>query len=67
MKSNYHWDRDGNTQHQQCPACKSYFPVSAALSAAVEIDMICPSCHHAFRPEGRADPGRGTSKATSGE
>ncbi len=65
MEQTYHWDRDGNTHWQSCPACERYFPVSAALHAADTIDMVCPACHHSFRPS--APDAEGQSRQESGE
>ncbi|MEE2997869.1 MAG: hypothetical protein VX700_12080 [Pseudomonadota bacterium] len=42
------FEKQGNSNWAQCRKCDHWFHVSPALLKMSDIDLICPSCGHAF-------------------
>ncbi|MCZ7564082.1 MAG: hypothetical protein M5U08_10005 [Burkholderiales bacterium] len=49
------WEKQGATAWAQCPQCASWFPVAVPLVALGAVDLRCPGCGAAFRPEAARD------------
>lgn len=44
------FDKPGNTNWAQCPACDYWFHVAPSLLKLETVDLICPNCANAFTP-----------------
>ena len=44
-----HWEKRGNAIWVECAPCKTWFPVSPALTRADAPPACCPRCHHEFK------------------
>jgi len=49
------WEKQGPTAWAQCPRCGGWFPVAVALMALRTIELCCPMCSGAFKPEAARD------------
>lgn len=49
------WEKQGSTAWAQCPRCSTWIPVAATLLALRTIDLCCPACSAAFKPEDARD------------
>lgn len=44
-------EKRGNCLWAICPACRTRFPIGAALADPhATVPAICPACHHPFHP-----------------
>lgn len=43
-------EKQGNTVWTECPACRTWFPVSLPMISPEAPPCICPACHADFRP-----------------
>lgn len=49
------WEKQGATAWAKCPRCATWLPVAATLLASRTIELCCPACNAAFRPEEAGD------------
>jgi len=42
------WEKRGNAIWSQCPACRTWFPVSVVLTRPEAPDACCPACQQRF-------------------
>ena len=44
------FEKTGNANWAQCPACDHWFHVATSLLSMPDVDLICPDCGKNFPP-----------------